>query len=194
MKSSLLPEPLNFLEYNSLEEQEKFAYDYFISNIKADTIREKYENINIELDNSLEYLDGKEKSFRHLCGFGKDSYDIDPCLNSEVEILCKTSCKDSSIPNSQRNLCLYRARTLAWFNYVLKSANNEDEHIKIWEIKEERKLKIRFTHETADYLIVINKFYDSRTQKIRLKLITAYPLFLKGDRKKADREYNKYKK
>lgn len=191
MKSSLLPEPLNFSLCSSLEEQENFVYDYFIRNIKNENIRAKYKDTKIELDNSLEYLGGKEKTFRHLCGFGSDHYDIDPCLNSEVEILCKTNCKDDSIPDSQRNLCLYRARTLSWFNYILNLANNDNENIKIWEA--EKKLKIRFTHETADYIIIINKYYNKR-KEMKLKLITAYPLFLKGDRKKADREYKTYKK
>lgn len=135
MRSSLLPEPLDFSLCDSLEEQDDFVYKYFINNIKSESIREKYKDIKIELDNSLEYFEGKEKIFRHLCGFGSDHYEIDPCINSEVEILCKTDCKDEGIPDSQRNLCLYRARTLSWFNQVLKLANSNNENIKIWEIE-----------------------------------------------------------
>lgn len=192
MKSSLLPKPLDFSECKDLAAQEECAYKYFCTNIMDDKIRGRFNHNFIELNKELEYIDGKEQIFTHLCGFGEDKFNIDPCINSDVEILCKVNCQDDCIPINQRNLCLYRARTLTWFNCVLELASFNNENIKIWEI--DKKLKIRFTHETADYIIIINKFFSVKKNRYHYKLITAYPLFLKGDRKKADKEYTKYKK
>lgn len=191
MKSSLLPEPLDFSNCTTSEEQEKIAYDYFCKNIKDNNFL--LEGVKIKIKDTLACLGGKEAIFEHLCGFDKDNYEIEPCLNMTLKLECKLECRAEYIPANQRNLCLYRARTLPWFTTIMSLVGN-CEFIKVWDaydIRQRReKTKIRFTHEIADYIIVLNKV--KKGTSLSYELITAYPMFKKGDRRKADAEYREY--
>ena len=191
MKSSLLPEPLDFSEYKDLESQEEYAYRYFLSNIKNEGKREKLNEKKIIINTNRQYLEAKEEAFEHLTGFNQtNSYSHSPCLNLDIEMLCSIKCEVEKVPPNQRILCLYRARFLPWFNSIIKLASNNDKHIKKWEVKKAKdtRLLIRFQEGNADYLIVLRKL------KTDYKLVTAYPLFTKGDRAKCDREYSASKK
>lgn len=191
MRSSLLPEPLDFSKCLTYEEQEKIAYDFFCQNIKNNNFL--LNGIKIKIKNKVACYDGKEEIFEHLCGFDKDNYEIDPCLNMDLKLECKSECRDESIPLNQRGLCLYRARTLPWFVAIF-SMIGKSEYVKVWDSYDRKqrreKTKIRFTHEIADYIIVLNKI--KRETQVNYELITAYPMFKKGDKRKADTEYREY--
>lgn len=135
----------------------------------------------------------KSSKLKEILIFSKEEkFEIDPCINSEEEGICLTKCKLDGIPNNQRVFCIYRAKCLNWFNQILNLANLNDENIYIWSVidkNNKEKLKLRFKHETVDYIMI---FYILRDGNY--KLITAYPLIRKGDRRKADREYKNYKK
>lgn len=196
MRSSLLPEPLDFSSCTTYEEQEKIAYDYFCNNIKPANKREKFKGKDIKINLKCQYLDSKEESFLHLTGFDEtNKYSLNPCNNLEIEVQCTNSCNLERIPNGQRIFCLYRARLLPWFNEIIKLANNNSLYIKYWEkekihSKTKKKDKIaciRFKKDLADYLIVLRIYPDGNYW-----LMSAYPLVLKDSRKDCEQEYEEY--
>ncbi|MFK4784568.1 hypothetical protein [Fusobacterium sp. MFO224] len=196
MRSSLLPEPLNFSKCKSIEEQEKLAYDFFCKEIKDQNKREKYNGKVIFLELTPPYFDGKEEVFQHLTGIDESrKYKVDPCVDStdRVNYECLTRGTADNIPPNQRILCLYRARTLPWFNSVIRMANLKNEYIKIFTKKQKNSrnnsLLIRFQHETVDYLIVLRK-----NKRDNYKLVTAYPITLNSKKRQLDREYIRNKK
>ncbi len=201
MISSLLPQPLDFTNCLSLEEQEELAYKFFKENIRNQEIREKYKETEIKLRLTPPYYEGKEEVFEHLTGFSEtEKYKDKPCKETTLPEICLTKCTTDNIPLNQRNLCLFRASLLPWFNGVIRLANNDNPHIKCWENiridkknrKQNRSLLIRFQHETADYLIVIGVFEKNGKKNYQLR--TAYPLFFNYEKQKLDKEYEKYMK
>lgn len=196
MRSTLLPEPLDFSNCITYEEQEKIAYDYFCNNIKPLDKREKFKGMDIKINLNHQYLDSKEECFLHLTGFDEtNKYSLNPCNNLEIEIQCLDSCNLEGIPNGQRIFCLYRARLLPWFNEIIKLASNNSPYIKYWEKekihpktkKKDKIACIRFKKDGADYLIVLRIYPNGN-----YLLISAYPLVLKDLRKACDQEYEKY--
>lgn len=196
MKSSFLPEPLDFSNCSTYEEQAKIAYDYFCENIKPLNKREKFKGKDIKINLNSQYLDSKEESFLHLTGFDEtNKYSLNPCNNLEIETQCTNSCEVEGIPDGQRILCLYRARLLPWFNEIIKLANDNSPYIKYWEKekinprtkKKDRIACIRFKEDIADYLIILRIYPDGNYY-----LMSAYPLILKDLRRDCEKEYENY--
>lgn len=196
MKSSLLPETLDFSNCLTYEEQEKIAYDYFCEHIKPLDKREKFRGKNIKINLTSQYLDSKEESFLHLTGFDEtNKYSLNPCNNLEIETQCFDLCNVEGVPNNQRIFCLYRARLLPWFNEIIKLANNDSPYIIYWEKekvhpksnKKDKIACIRFKEDIADFLIILRIYPDGNYQ-----LMSAYPLVLKKLRKNCEEEYKKY--
>ncbi len=199
MKSSLLPEPLDFSKCLTYEEQEKIAYDFFKNNIRDLNVRQKYKGKEIKLRLTPPYFDGKEEAFLHLTGFNEiTKYSNKPCKKIKLTGDCFTNCITDNIPINQRNLCIFRASLLPWFNVVLELANSDDSHIKYWENiridrrrkKENKSILIRFQEDEIDYLIVIGVFKKNNEEIYQLR--SAYPLFFDLDKRKADKEYETY--
>lgn len=196
MISSVLPEPLDFSQCLTYEDQRKIAYDYFCENIKSQECREKLKGKEIKINLKKPYLDAKEECFEHLVGFDEiDKYSITPCTNLSIQTQCINSCNLINIPPGQRILCLYRARLLPWLNEIIKLANNDSPYVKYWE-KEKIDLKtrriekiayIRFQEGIADYLIVFRVYPDGNYY-----LLSAYPLVLRKLRETCDKEYENY--
>lgn len=194
MKSSKLTETLVFFKEETLEEQQEKAYKYFKEHIMLEANREKLKEKRIILKLDIDYLDGKEHCFEHLTGFDEtdEKFEIDPCINSKEEEICLTKCSLDGVPSNQRVFCIYRAKCLNWFNQILRFANSDDVDTYVWIEKDKWNkdtLKLRFKHETVDYIMIFSILKDGN-----YKLITAYPIVKKGDRRKADRGYQNYKK
>lgn len=199
MISNILPPTLDFSSCETLEEQEEVAYNFFKNNIRDINKREKYKGKEIKLRLTPPYYEGKEEAFLHLTGFNEiTKYSSKPCEEVVLIENCFTDCVSYNTPENQRNLCIFRASLLPWFNAVLKLANNDDPHIKCWEnIREDKRRKkvnksilIRFQEEKIDYLIIIGVFINNDEEIYQLR--SAYPLFFKSSKKTADKEYENY--
>lgn len=196
MISDILPEPLDFSQCLTYEEQRTIAYDYFCKNIKSQENREKLKGKEIKINLRKSYLDAKEECFEHLVGFDEiDKYSIIPCTNLLIQTQCINSCNLINIPPGQRILCLYRARLLPWLNKIIKLANNNSPYVKYWE-KEKNNIKtrrvekiayIRFQKEIADYLIIFRIYPNGN-----YCLLSAYPLILRKLKETCDKEYESY--
>lgn len=201
MISSILPPTLDFSSCETLEEQEEVAYNFFKNNIRNIDKREKYKGKEIKLRLTPPYYEGREEAFLHLTGFDEITKygSKKPCEKIILTGNCFTDCVSDNIPKNQRNLCIFRASLLPWFNAILKLANNNDPHIKCWENiridrnrkRENKNILIRFQEEEIDYLIVIGVFIKNNDEEV-YQLRSAYPLFFKSSKKIADKEYENY--
>jgi hypothetical protein len=138
--------------------------------------------------------------FLHLTGFKVD----DPsnyksaynCTSSpKIISLCKDNCMDKKIKFIGKNdywrvPCIYRTIRMHWINNIINLANQKDSTIKYLETYNKAQgrteVKIRFEDTNCDYLLILEK------KKSKFSLISAYPLILKGHRKRFEKEYTKY--
>jgi hypothetical protein len=172
------------------------------------TLEKMYTHYKSEIKNQLKFqgkqviIDpnktlGKENTFWHISSLTQDSVykscDFFPCINHVAIGICKIECNFSD-PNSivinvhrdRRLFCVYRCMFIKLIPYILKKIETGDfNFLKAWESRNRRVL-IRYTKEGIDYLIVLEKTNST------YKLITAYPLFLRREKEKNDKQYQHF--
>jgi ribosomal protein L44E len=141
--------------------------------------------------------------FMHICSIeDKDTYNIFPCNNDLSYTLCNNKCNIShaleEFQKIDRNECLYRASRIHWIPEIIRLANQKDKNIKTW-TKPERDKKgnlvkkhyIRYEEESVDYLIILKEEWRSGSLS-HYKFNTAFPVFLKGNKRQYERDFKKY--
>lgn len=171
-------------------------------------IRPTLRGVKIFIKNEM--IQGMEERYIHSISLRDKQYykAILPCTNEEASINCITKCK---LVNStfifqklKRIECLYRLSRIQWIPEIIKYANDNNEHIRIWRNEQKDrtngkgvwKQKLRYHNGLADFIIIFNELYD-KTDKKKLNYLdfrTAYPIFLPQERVDLDKEYIKCSK
>lgn len=148
-----------------------------------------------------EFIERKSKFFWHLSSIDKtEKYTVNPCTN-EVPIgickyinHCEEETSDDLIEILDRIPCIYRGSRIAWIDEVIKLATLKSKLVKVWKVdnrkKSKTKLKVRFQEGTADYIII----FEEDNNRNSYRLITAFPVVLKGSKRKFDKQYERYQK
>lgn len=167
--------------------------------------RPTLQGVKIFVKNDM--IQGMHERYLHSISLVDKKYykAILPCTNDESSINCITKCK---LENStflfqklKRTECIYRLSRIQWIPEVIKYANENNEHIKIWTNEQKdktnckwiRKRKVRYHNGLADFIIIFNELYD-KTDKSKLNFLdfrTAYPIFLPQESVDLDKEYAK---
>ncbi len=202
----------NNFDYNTFvnETYEKFK-EYFTNNKTL-----KYNNIEYPIiinTNDLEF-DGKPRIFWHICSLGEengiyfDSYkkrlkfSVFPCINHISSINCKLQCnlEDESIQlRDNRVPCIYRMSKIDNLKIAMDLFNEQSNQIKWWTKKEtsnkskknKKMLKIRYTRDLEDYVIMFEFRYTdaSKNQISKFQFVTAYQIFDNNTKERFDNEY-----
>ena len=202
----------NNFDYNTFvnETYEKFK-EYFTNNKTL-----KYNNIEYPIiinTNDLEF-DGKPRIFWHICSLGEengiyfDSYkkrlkfSVFPCINHISSINCKLQCnlEDESIQlRDNRVPCIYRMSKIDNLKIAMDLFNEQSNQIKWWTKKEtsnkskknKKMLKIRYTRDLEDYVIMFKFRYTdaSKNQISKFQFVTAYQIFDNNTKERFDNEY-----
>jgi hypothetical protein len=189
MKSSKLPPVLNINECRDINSILEVTYNNFKNHIMDKNKRPKLFNKPIFIDFN-NWIDHKAEMHWHMISLAVDEkFNILPCNNDISSMYkmdnCITNKYQVTMSNGQvRNICLYRAIRINWFNDIIKLTNNGDESIRYWE--KDRKLYIRFQHETVDYAIVF------QIQRNTYRLLSMFPVFYINKKQTFNTDYNKY--
>lgn len=202
----------NNFDYNTFvdETYEKFK-EYFTNNKTL-----KYNNVEYPIiinTNDLEF-DDKPRIFWHICSLGEengiyfDSYkkrlkfSVFPCINHISSVNCKLQCnlEDESIQlKDNRVPCIYRMSKIDNLKVAMDLFNEQSNQIKWWTKKEtsnkskksKKMLKIRYTKDLEDYVIMFEFRYTdaSKNQISKFQFVTAYQIFDNNTKERFDNEY-----
>jgi len=208
MKRSKLSPPIELIG-NTLDEKIDYVYDIFDNAFMKKDSRPHYKGkfifFNME---KLAIINGKKinltkcERFYHIISIDKkESVDMFPCYNSNEYVMCNTKCEISQskteIAYLQRVECLYRLSRIHRINEVINLANENDENIEQWEMytrdnknKIVCKAYIRYNLGNDDFIVILKK--ENKKEIESYTFITAFPVFLKGSKRKYDREYKKF--
>lgn len=121
-------------------------------------------------------------------------YNIKPCNNTIISNKCSNCTQHTfciNIRKTNRDICIYRMKSVKFFKITIERANELGLNVKIWKLEKcsnrrqkENILKIRFQENEIDYLIILkekeNIYY----------FITAYLVFEQREKNDLDKEYN----
>lgn len=202
----------NNFDYNTFvdETYEKFK-TYFTDNKTLKYNDTEYPIIINTRD--LEF-DGKPRIFWHICSLGEENgiyfdvykrrlkFSVFPCINHSSSIHCKLQCnlEDKSIRlKDNRVPCIYRMSKIDNLKIAMDLFNQKSSQIKWWTKKEtsnsskksKKMLKIRYTKDLEDYVIMFEFRYTdaSKNQISKFQFITAYQIFDNNTKERFDYEY-----
>ncbi|KAJ52190.1 hypothetical protein BD780_003779 [Clostridium tetanomorphum] len=204
------------MEYYGLSQPKMFSNRNIFIDIKAEyeglcntfinpEIRPSLQGIKIFIENKK--INGMEERYLHSISLKDKGYHqkILPCTNDIGSIKCIPQCNINNanfiFQKLNRVECYYRLSRIHWIPEIIKYANNNNANTKIWRYDSKDGMGkwywsryVRYQSGIVDYLIVFNELYDKKdkTKLNYLDFRTAYPVFLPGDKKKMDKEYNKY--
>lgn len=180
-----------------IEDYKNASNDFF----NRDT-RPKLKGIFIYIDSNI--VEGINERYLHTVSIKENEYHMNPCLNEESSIHCVTKCEIENSPKCfqsiNRSFCYYRMRRSKWISEIIKLANEDNEHIKMWtkSYKDKTNGRKRFKrfvwykNGLASYLIIFEEKYKDGKLNI-LDFRTAYPVFLRHAEKDLEKDYLKYK-
>ncbi len=158
------------------------------------------------IDNKI--INGMYERFMHAVScenrIFKDK-DYPPCNNEmsseQCVILCNLDMASFEFKKISRVECLYRLSRISWIKEVLDMANQDDHRVQVWRYEKrdgtngkfQWKWYVRYKERGKDFLIVFREDKNSEGEKV-LNFRTAYPLYLPGDKRKIEKEYNRAKK
>lgn len=197
-----LTEPVKVNKYDNIISQIEEIYHYFCKAFIDNENNRHLQNDFIFVKNN--FISGMHERFLHSVSMeDKEFYNIYPCNNDRTYVDCYTRCKISESPDIfkkiNRALCFYRLSRVHWVPEVISYTNAENPNIKVWR-KEEKDLTngkwrwkryVRYENGLADYVIIFNEIYKNGDLYL-LDFRTAYPVFVKPDKIRFSKEYNKY--
>jgi len=195
-------ELINITEYDNSDTFIEAVYAIFQLRFRNSDRRITFKNKQIFIDYTELYQD-KSITFWHIASFeGNDNYDKYtqyPCENTFNKGTCEHKCKivDGNcfyIKNTPRIACLYRASYINFVYDIIKLSNDGNSNIQIINTertvrkKKTKRLVLRYKDKNYDYAIIFEpKYNESKSDILRYKLITAYPIFSKDDIEELDR-------
>jgi len=153
-------------------------------------------------------IDGMYERFMHAVSCENKKFrdkEYPPCnnemSNEECKILCSLDMASFTFKKISRVECLYRLSRIHWIRTIINMANEGDERVKVWRYEKKDgtnnkfqwKWYLRYKERAFDFLIVFREDKHSG-EEITLNFRTAYPVYLPGDKKKLEKEYNRAKK
>lgn len=145
------------------------------------------------------WIEGKSDLFWHASSMEPHiSFDIAPCVNDRAESICPDNCTKVThdvflSDGTHRAKCPYRAERVSLISLVISLYNAGDPRVTYWEkdYKDShgtrRRICLRFIDNEIDYMLV----FERKSEK-RVRMITAFPVFFRSDRRKYDKEYAAY--
>jgi len=204
----------NNFDYDSfVSETYKKFQQYFTNNKKLKYNGEEYPIIINTYD--LEF-DNKPRIFWHICSLGEENglyfdeykkrlkFSVFPCINHLSSVNCELKCnlederihlKDNRVP------CIYRMSKIDNLKKTLDLFNEGSNDVKWWtkiesskKKKNKKMLKIRYTNDLEDYVIMFEfRYTDSSKSKIsKFQFVTAYQIFDNNTKERFDKEYIEY--
>lgn len=181
---------------NDFENNINIASDFFYKNIFDKESRPDLWGKKIFIE-AHEFVDKRPYGFWHLVSLDDNHHykNLFPCNNDITISLCNYNCLYCThkivlrYSTETRYLCLYRASMLPWINEIIKLANIYDKRISFWKVpqpKQKSKVYLRYKYNQDDYIIILSdesKFY---------RVIAAYPVFLKNEKERFDKDEIKY--
>ena len=181
---------------SDFEESIETAFAFFADNIFNRSKRPALFDKEVFIE-ANEVIEGKPIGFWHFISIENNhKFEVLPCNNDITLEQCNGNCESnkhqisSTMKADKRNICLYRARRLPWILDILKMANRDDPAVKVWYKPDDAsngKLYLRYCKQGNDYVVILantKKFY---------RIISAFPVFYKKERKVFDKDYERFK-
>lgn len=167
------------------------AYNAFNDSLQDKATRIQFKN-NTLFVNFKDWVDDKPEIFWHIIGLeDNDAMNFYPCSNNPIQLLCKKNCDTlewqvNTIAKT-RLICIYRASHMPMIEEVIKLANSNNQLVKIW--IDRGRTFIRYENGLDDYVVILEKLdkYENA-----YKLVTAYPVFFRSQKKNFDRTYSRF--
>lgn len=162
-------------------------------------------------------FDGKPRIFWHICSLGEENglyfdkykkrlkFNVSPCINHISIVNCTLKCNldDESIKlRDNRVPCIYRMSKISNLKIAMDLYNDNSDKIKWWtkveksnkSKKTKKMLKIRYTNELEDYVIMFEFRYKdaSKNEISKFQFVTAYQIFDNNTKERFDLEYNNF--
>lgn len=203
MHSAKLTRPLKLTESRDINTMISSLYTLFNNELLDRNNRPKLLGKFIYIDCNKK-IKSKNEIFWHVISLSEEEkFNVLPCNNDNVSLICPDNCIHKQhrieLANGKlRNICLYRGARISWIKEIIELANQGDENIKVWRTNEIVKgkpvinFKVRFTHETVDFLLVFVEHQDKLGKIKKYFFKTAYPLFYIKSKIRCDTEFKKY--
>lgn len=187
---------INILDYETIDDFIEHAYSIFQLRFRNSERRITFKGRQIFIDYT-DLHENKSITFWHIASLeGNDSYDKYtqyPCQNTFNMGNCVNKCKIKKdkcfyIKNTQRIICIYRASFINFIYEIIKLSNENSEFIQIINTfrdvrgKKTKRIILRYKDKYYDYVIIFEPKYTKEKRDIMYyRMITAYPVFNKGD-------------
>ncbi|WP_421663688.1 hypothetical protein [Lysinibacillus telephonicus] len=197
-----LSKPL-ILDQPTLEEKISFVVENFNEIFLKQENRPLFNNKTIYFEVSKEYRGMvhpyPEKLMHILSLEDKGEMAILPCNNDISNLICQNKCRLRNAMLDfqllQRQECFYRMSRIHWIPEIIKLANNNSPHIKVWEEhtrnkkgKKVTKTFIRYQEGLIDYIIILaHRTKDGLLANYIFE--TAFPVFYERSKKQYDRSF-----
>lgn len=168
--------------------------------------------------NDIEF-DGNPRIFWHINSLGEENglyfdtykkrlkFSVFPCINHISSVKCIFKCNledDRIVLKDNRVPCIYRMSKIDNYKKAMNYFNKNDSKIKWWtkiekstgNKKTKKMLKIRYTEDLEDYIIMFEFRYtdSSKNQISKFQFVTAYQIFDNSTKERFDKEYEEYSK
>lgn len=197
-----LSQPL-LLDLPTLEEKINFVIENFKGIFLNQDNRPLFKGKFIYFEMSKEFrgmVHPYPEKLMHIISLeDKGEMDILPCNNDFSNLICQNKCRLRHAIRDfqllQRQECFYRMSRIHWIPEIIKLANTDTSHIKVWEEHTKNKKGkmitktfIRYQEGLVDYLIIL----AHRIKKgvlVNYIFETAFPVFYERSKKQYDKSY-----
>ena len=187
--------PIDFQKDDSMEDIFNKCHEIFKQSVAT---KDKPKLGEREIVVPLSWIENKAEIFWHASSIEQKSHlDILPCNNDMASSYCADNCINGSdfvimSNGSIRNKCIYRAARVSWIRNIIDMYNVGDERVQYWEkvnSDKRNRIYLRYIEDEIDYMIVFEE-----KSRMRVRLITSYPVFFISAKRDYDRDYQNYVK